>query len=89
MTGFDDTKSKMEVELGGSARQFWHIPARGWWHIIRRTYAQTSSDNLSLIAAGVAFYIFLAFVPLLASIVLLYGLAAAPRPRRRALEQDY
>ncbi len=67
------------AQLGANARRFWHIPPRGWWNILRRVYTETNDDNLSLIAAGVAFYIFLAFVPLLASIVLLYGLAADPQ----------
>ncbi|MGL5839145.1 MAG: YihY/virulence factor BrkB family protein [Sphingorhabdus sp.] len=65
----------MPIKLGGNARHFWQIPARGWWNILRRTYTETNDDNLSVVAAGVAFYIFLAFVPLLASIVLIYGLA--------------
>lgn len=34
--------------------------------------------NLSLLAAGVAFFTFLSFVPLLAAIVMIYGLAADP-----------
>lgn len=65
--------------LGANAKYFWEIPVRGWWHILRRTYGETNSDNLSLIAAGVAFYIFLALIPFLASIVLLYCLAADPQ----------
>ena len=44
--------------------------------MLRRTWAQSSEDNVGLVSAGVAFYGFLAFVPLLAAIVLLYGLAA-------------
>jgi membrane protein len=65
--------------LGADAQYFWQIPARGWLNVLRRTYSETGSDNLNVIAAGVAFYIFLAFIPLLASIILLYGLAADPQ----------
>lgn len=54
------------------------IPMRGWWAILKRTYAQASADNLSLIAAGVAFYGFLALVPLLGALVLTYGLVVDP-----------
>ncbi len=36
-------------------------------------------DNISLIAAGVAFYAFLSIVPLLGAVVLTYGLAADPQ----------
>jgi membrane protein len=54
------------------------IPPMGWWDISKRTFGQASTDNLGLIAAGVAFYGFLAFVPLLAALVLTYGLVVDP-----------
>ncbi len=54
------------------------IPAPGWWDVLKRTYAESSRDNVSVIGAGVAFYAFLAFVPLLGSLVLIYGLVAEP-----------
>jgi membrane protein len=34
--------------------------------------------NLTLVAAGVAFYAFLAFIPMLIAFISLYGLAAGP-----------
>ena len=54
------------------------IPAAGWWQILKRTYAESTKDNVSIVAAGVAFYAFLAFVPLLAALVMTYGLIADP-----------
>jgi membrane protein len=54
------------------------LPAQSWWAVLKRTYKESSTDNVSLIAAGVAFYAFLAFVPLLAALVLTYGLVADP-----------
>lgn len=63
---------------GRAAREFWHIPKAGWRDILVRTWSETSEDNISLLAAGVAFYSFLAFVPMLASIVLIYGIVADP-----------
>ncbi len=51
---------------------------REWRGIAARTWREIGDDNVSLLAAGVAFYSFLAFVPLLAVIVLIYGLAADP-----------
>lgn len=54
------------------------IPARGWKEIARRTWKEGDDDNVSLISAGVAFYAFSAFVPLLAALVLTYGLVAEP-----------
>ncbi|QXQ06378.1 YihY/virulence factor BrkB family protein [Sphingosinicellaceae bacterium] len=54
------------------------MPARGWWQILKRTYVEAGKDNLDLIAAGVAFYGFLAMVPLLGAMVLTYGLVVDP-----------
>lgn len=54
------------------------IPKRGWMAVLKRTYKESKSDYLGLVSAGVAFYGFLAITPLLASIVLLYGLVFEP-----------
>jgi hypothetical protein len=54
------------------------ISASGWWQVLVRTYKESGTDNVSIIAAGVAFYAFLAFVPLLAALVLIYGIVADP-----------
>lgn len=69
-------KRKRPDPAGHRASSPWSIPKRGWKQVLKRTWAQTSTDNVGLVSAGVAFYGFLAFVPLLAAIVLLYGLAA-------------
>lgn len=53
-------------------------PNVGWWAMAKRTWAEATDDNISLIAAGTAFYVFAAIVPLLGAIVLSYGLFAAP-----------
>jgi membrane protein len=52
--------------------------ASEWKTILIRTWKEGGDDNVGLLAAGVAFYFFLGFVPLLASIVLTYGLIADP-----------
>ena len=54
------------------------IPPRGWKEIALATWKDSGKDNLSLVSAGVAFYAFLAFVPLLTAFVLSYGLIAEP-----------
>src|SRR5690606_14982916 len=46
----------------------------GWWDILLRVKDQISQDNVSIVAAGVAFYAVLALFPALAAIVSLYGL---------------
>lgn len=54
------------------------LPLAEWRQVLVRTWRESSSDNVNIIAAGVAFYAFLAFVPLLASMVLIYGMVAEP-----------
>ena len=63
------------------------MPRAAWWAVAKRTWAETSSDNIGLIAAGVAFYGFLALVPMLGAVVLLYGLAAEPATVMRDMTQ--
>ena len=55
------------------------IPARGWKQVAIRTWKQSSEDNVGLVAASVAFYGFLALVPLLGATVLTYGIIADPQ----------
>jgi membrane protein len=54
------------------------VPARGWWQIVRRAFAESSADNVSMLAGGVAFFGFLAIIPGLIALVSLYGLVADP-----------
>src|SRR3954452_25166752 len=65
-------------KTGRHARTPAEIPAPGWKEIAFRTWKESSKDNVSLVAAGVAFYGFLAMVPLLGATVLTYGLVASP-----------
>ena len=63
---------------GRGAQSSGQIPAKGWKQVAVRTWKQSGEDNIALVAAGVAFYAFLALVPLLGATVLSYGLIAAP-----------
>ena len=54
------------------------MPLSGWKDVLIRTARETSKDNAGLIAAGVAFYAFIAIVPTLGAVVLTYGLVAKP-----------
>jgi membrane protein len=63
---------------GHKATSPWEMPAAAWTEIVSRTWRQTWIDNVGLVAAGVAFYGFLALVPLLGLIVLAYGTVAEP-----------
>ena len=55
------------------------IPAPGWRDVLWRVKAEMSRDNLSLVAAGVAFYALLAIFPAIAAVVSIYGLVADPQ----------
>ncbi|HEX7043210.1 MAG TPA: YihY/virulence factor BrkB family protein [Burkholderiales bacterium] len=54
------------------------IPARGWKDILLRVKDQLGADNISIVAAGVAFYLFLALFPAVAALVSVVGLVVNP-----------
>jgi uncharacterized BrkB/YihY/UPF0761 family membrane protein len=61
------------ADLGRSADKPSEIPPQGWFAIAKRTWTEVQKDNVGIVAAGVAFYFFLALVPLLAAAVLTTG----------------
>ncbi|MBY8823288.1 YihY/virulence factor BrkB family protein [Sphingomonas colocasiae] len=63
---------------GRDARSPWAMPRAAWWQILKRVWFETGKDNVSLVSAGVAFFAFLSFVPLIGAAVLIYGIAADP-----------
>ena len=71
--------SSTQEDHGHQARTPWQMPLSGWKDIAVRTWQESTKDNIGLVAAGVAFYAFLAIVPMLGATVLTYGLVAAPR----------
>jgi membrane protein len=50
------------------------IPRHGWIQILKRAWKEAKKDQVPLISAGVAFYAFLAIVPTLIAVVIIYGL---------------
>ncbi|MCX9147996.1 YihY/virulence factor BrkB family protein [Erythrobacter sp. WG] len=63
---------------GEEASSPWEMPIAAWKDVLVRTYREASADNVGHLAAGAAFYSFLALFPLLAAAVLTYGLVADP-----------
>jgi membrane protein len=63
---------------GRHATQPRDIPAKGWRQIALRVKDELSTDNISIIAAGIAFYGLLAIFPAIAALVSIYGLIANP-----------
>jgi membrane protein len=70
--------SRVRNGLGHQAERPQQIPKRGWWNILKRVYKALNEKNLSILAAGVAFYAMLAIFPALAALVAIYGLIANP-----------
>jgi membrane protein len=60
------------------AREPRDTPSGGWWKVARRVKDDIAADNLSMIAAGAAFFGLLALFPALAAAVALYGLLTDP-----------
>ncbi len=56
----------------------WTLSRQVWKTVLIQTWREQSEDNVGLIAAGVAFYGFLALVPILGALVLSYGIVASP-----------
>ncbi len=63
---------------GRSASTPSEIPARGWKDVLLRVWGNIGEDRITVIAAGVTFYIVLALFPGIAAFVALYGLFADP-----------
>jgi membrane protein len=71
---------------GRDAARPTEIPARGWLDIVKRTQKEVKTDNVTLTAAGVAFYSMLAIFPALIAVVTIYGLVAEPTDVQRQVD---
>lgn len=54
------------------------VPARGWREVLGRVKEEVGRDNVSIVAAGVAFYVMLSLFPALVAAVAIYGIVADP-----------
>jgi membrane protein len=63
---------------GREAERPGQIPPRGWFAVLKRVKAEVKDDNVSLLAAGVAFYAMLAIFPAIIALVTIYGMVADP-----------
>ncbi len=85
-------KERSTAENRAEGRQAHHpsqIPAKGWWQIALRVKDEVSSDNISIIAAGIAFYGLLAIFPGIAALVSIYGQENVDRWRAGARFDGY
>jgi membrane protein len=66
------------VKRGHEASYPSEVPAAGWRDILLRVWDEIGRDNISMIAAGVAFYGLLAVFPAITAVVSIWGLVADP-----------
>ncbi|MCO6188630.1 YihY/virulence factor BrkB family protein [Rhizobium sp. L1K21] len=77
----EDVNSKCPALDDGQGRQAEKpssIPARGFLDVLRRIAGAWTEDRISLVAAGVTYYLLLAVFPALAVLVSLYGFISDP-----------
>ena len=64
------------MKLDLSSSDLWRSFRGDWWGTLKRAWVSSNDDNLGMIAAGAAFYIIASIAPILAALVLSYGLFA-------------
>jgi membrane protein len=69
----------VEQRRGREAAKPSEIPKRGWIDIGRRVMAEMKDDHIPVVAAGCAFYAWVALIPALIALITVYGLVASPQ----------
>jgi membrane protein len=72
---------------GREAEHPGQIPPRGWFAVLKRVKVEVKDDNVSLLAAGVAFYAMLAIFPAIIAVVTVYGMVADPNQVQSQVNQ--
>lgn len=75
-----------DPSLGHHAHSPTQIPGRGWWAVLKRVWNETSSDEMTMLAAACAFYAMLALFPAISVLLSLYGLFLDPSHVETQLE---
>ena len=66
-------------DRGREAERPGDIPARGFMDVGKRVLAEIKADNIPVVAAGCAFYAWVALIPALIALIMIYGLVASPQ----------
>jgi uncharacterized BrkB/YihY/UPF0761 family membrane protein len=72
------TMNRKPDPYGRDATRPFQIPLKGWWQVGQRVWSESNRDNLSVVAAGCAFFALFAIFPALSALISLYGLTADP-----------
>lgn len=67
-----------QAQRGREAEKPRELTKSGWKDVLKRTKNEISDDNISIVAAGVAFYALLSIPALLTAVLSVYGLIASP-----------
>lgn len=86
-SGTDPSRDLDRDYPGAHATQPRDIPRRGWVQVIKRAWAESKTDQVPLLAAGVAFFSFLSLFPAMIAAVMVYGLVADPQTVARQAEE--
>ncbi|MFD2191974.1 YihY/virulence factor BrkB family protein [Pistricoccus aurantiacus] len=72
-------KGSSSQHRGRQAKRPGEIPKHGWMDILWRVKDEISNDNVSIVAAGIAFYGLLAFVPAIVALMSIWALLFDPQ----------
>jgi len=77
-----------EVDLppGATAGSPWSMPRSAWLQVLKRVWVMIGFHEVALLAAGLAFFVFLALTPLIAATVMIYGLIGDPATVQTQME---
>lgn len=65
----------------------WRLGRRGWFAAVKRVKTEITTDHLSVVSGGVAYFGFLAIFPALAALIALYGLWFDPAEVKNQIDQ--
>jgi len=82
----EDAPTSDGSDRGRNAEHPGQVPPQGWLDILARTKQQLAEDNLTIVAAGVAFYSFVSVGPALAAVIAFYALIANPADINQHIE---
>lgn len=80
-------KTSDENARGREAQTPGEIPAQGWKDTLVRVKKEVGEDRLSMVAAAMAYYALLAFVPALTSVILIYAWINDPSAISRQISE--
>jgi membrane protein len=78
LTDLGKVSAMNRSETGRQAESPAQIPMRGWRQVLQRSIRKSQEHNTALLAAGVAFFAFLALYPALIALVTLVALVVDP-----------